>query len=178
MGVVFIKSLSKVLIKILSIWFITRSLYEVNGVIISYMSIKNMDQQNISLSLLYLISPLISIIIGVVLWCLAEKIADKAVGKLNEEPLLKIDVTQLQNVSFIIIGIVLIIDAASGLTKGIFQLLALQNMNISQLINYKADIIEDGIILIFAILLIIGRKGIISMIKRLKAGHVYKSPQE
>lgn len=173
------KILTKIIIKLIALVFFMNYLVITISSAISLIEAMGQPGYN-NIGILATFTPMaLMVLLGVLIWIFADKIADKLVGEMKGQEIgQSIDYYKIQCIAFSFAGVLVICSSLPELFSTIYQINTLpdQPINIPERIynDYQAKLIGSGIKTILGIWLLLGTKGIVNAIRKLRTAGIHE----
>jgi len=168
------KMLTKMSIRLIALYyFMTYMVFGVSS-IMSLLEIARRPDEQADIGVLSATMPMIiMVVISILLWTFAEKIANCLIGEVQDVGIVqKIDYDKVQYIGFCIAGVLVIAKAIPDLFSSMYQLVVMAKMQINNgnrlYSSYIAKTIGAAIQSVLGFWLVLGTKGIINTIKKLR----------
>jgi hypothetical protein len=172
------KILTKMSIRLIALYyFMTYMVFGVSAIMSLFEIARKSDEQADIGVISATVPMIIMVVVSILLWTFAEKIANCLIGEVEDVGMVpKIDYDKVQYIGFCIAGILVIAKAIPDLFSGTYQLVAIAKMQINNgnrlYSSYLVKVIGAGIQSLLGFWLVLGTKGIINMIKKLRTAGV------
>ena len=178
------KMLTKMSIRLIALYYFVKYFVFTITSVISIVEVLRQPGEYTGMGLLSAVTPMIlMIIMSILLWTFAGKIADRLIGPISAEGIMQnMDYNKIQYIAFCVAGILIICNSIPHLFSSIYQIVSIPDPQLSipeRIYNgYLATFIGAVIQTILGLWLVIGTKGIINMIKKLRTAGLDGEPQQ
>ena len=178
------KMLAKICIRLIALFYFVKYLVITISSVISILEVLRKPVEYTGIGLLSAVTPMsLIIILSILLWLYADKIANRLIGETSTEGAIQnIDYNRIQYIAFILAGILVICNSIPDLISNIYQINSMPKPPIEipdRIYNgYLANLIGAIIKTILGFWLVLGSTGISNVIKKLRTAGLNDEPQQ
>jgi len=164
-------------------FFMTYVLYGINTITYAMaylLDTREYSNEPFDISALFLIMPMaLMVAISILLWVFAGKVANCIIGEDESVDITQsVDYDKAQSIGFSIVGVFVVANALPDLVGCIYQIAETIKMGMDYSSIYVEKTISVGLKCIIGIWLILGGRGIVNMIKKVRGGGNNENPEE
>ena len=171
---------TKIGLKLIALYFfMTYVLYGINA--ITYLlNTREYSNEPVDIGALFFTMPMVlMVVISILLWIFAGKVANCFVGEEESVEITQsVNYDKVQSIGFSIVGVFVVANALPDLVGCIYQIAETNKMGMDYYGIYIEKTISVGLKCIIGIWLILGGRGIVNILKKVRGGGNNEEPEE